>query len=108
MSWLTDLFTNKPKEDWRLVKTITMKCRVGEEHPNEKVYYHLFESDRGNRRVEIKGTANAVASSNWEIFKESNDTYQETIYPWVNGRMNTDIPTYGDVPKQEMLDYLKK
>ena len=95
----------KPKERWRLVKTIMVHVgRGGVSGEKGKLYYHLHESDLGNRKVEYACTISGVdAESGGRLL----DVYQETIYRWEHGRADPEIPRYGDIPEEDTVNILK-
>jgi hypothetical protein len=94
------------KENWRLVKTITESVvqTGGYTQKDGKVYYHLFESSKGRRKVEYQST---LKSSDLEADAKRIDTYQEKIYPWLNGRVDPDIPRYSQIPEEETAVMLR-
>jgi hypothetical protein len=95
-----------PKEEWRLVKTITDDIEQRFTKRNGKLYYHLFESNKGNRTVEFACTLDINKEQLCENAKRL-ITYQEKIFRWVNGRVDPDIPTYNQVPEEETIAVLK-
>lgn len=84
-----------PPEDWRLVKTIEAKIHWLDQKRNidevETIYYYLYESNVNNRRIEIKENGKY---SKMEGADKKQDVYLKIIYPWLNGKMYDDIPTY--------------
>ena len=95
-------FKRKPKEDWRLVKTISVG--VSGRAKEGKLYYHLFESNLGHRRTEFVCTIPGIdAEESGKLFTD----YQEKIYRWEMGRVDPEIPTYNQVPEEETANVLK-
>lgn len=72
------------------------------------MYYHLFESSLGNRKVQARVTGP-------EIFKQSEvdslakrlELYQKKIFRWKNGRRDPDIMVFSQVPEDDMMIKLK-
>jgi hypothetical protein len=96
-------------QDWRLMTTL--ECGVslsnrGIVSDHGKLYYHLLESDKGQRKIELGCTL--VLNDN-EIFLASRrmPLYHETVYPWLKGRYSPDIPRYADVPYDDTVKALK-
>lgn len=93
------------REDWRLVKTISRD--VKHDRVSGKLYFHLFESDKGNRKVEIKTTLELPSYINLTDSAKRFDVYQEKIYRWEHGRYDPDIPRYNQIPEEETANALK-
>ncbi len=96
------LFKRKPREDWRLVKThrvdVSSKSILG------VLYYHLFESNENNRRIEYDCT---IPNVNLEDGHKIYPVYHEIIYPWMQGRINPEIPRYSEIPEEETAAMLR-
>ena len=104
----------RPKENWRLVKTFSVSATFtfhNKIRKDEKVYYHLFESDRGRRKIDIESTMNIVVDpydgNKLQRMAEKLPFYQEKIYRWKQGRRDPDIPTYDQVPEEDTVNILK-
>jgi hypothetical protein len=114
-AWFTNLFR---REQWRLVATVSdpdeyahyTVNRIGERKDRGRFsfFYHLFESDRGNRRVEIAHTL-TTASRNYDATKtaKNSEFYHTKIYRWEQGRYDPDIPRYSEVPEEDTANALK-
>jgi len=100
-------FKFKPKEDWRLVKTIVDDVSRNSGKEKGKFYYHLFESSRGNRRVEFASTFSDLDKEALEKAGKHFDTYQDMIYRWEHGRVDPNIPRYDQIPEEETVNVLK-
>jgi hypothetical protein len=100
-------FKRKPKENWRLVKTIPFP--ISFDGKNGKIYYHLFESNYKNRRIEVMCTLVFPAYAHIDVESEARrfDIYQEKIYRWEKGRIDPEIPTYDQVPEEETVSVLR-
>ena len=99
------LWLKKFKEDWRLVKTCDSSATYDQK--NGKVYFHLFESNKGNRRVEITSTFNNIKPTVLQKHAECSSLYQERIYRWQQGRLDPDIPRYNQVFEEDTINFLK-
>jgi len=97
-------FKRKPKEDWRLVKTIKIGIIHNTSKKEGKLYYHLFESNLGNRRTRFACTFPEVDA---EIMGKKFEDYHEKVYRWEMGRVDPEIPTYNQVPEEEISNILK-
>jgi hypothetical protein len=94
------------KENWRLVKTFTNDIEQTLTKRDGKLYYHLFESDKGKRRIEFACTISIDHASLEEDAKRI-PIYQEKLFRWVNGRIDPDIPHYDQVPEEETANALR-
>ncbi len=85
------------REKWALVKSFKIDYSPLE-------YVHLFESSKGNRKIEHTVSGRRT----WSISDLKNSVlYQETIYRWLCGRRDLDIPTYDQVPAEETANVLR-
>lgn len=93
------------KQDWRLVKTLDVPVKF--DGKDGQIYYHLFESNKGTRKVNIQ--CSFVLPSYMDLKKEAKTTtlYQTKIYRWEMGRVDPDIPRYNQVPQEETANVLK-
>lgn len=91
------------REHWCLVKTI----KIDADNMIERGfgYYHLFESSKGNRKVEFAATIKVSSKFNEEMKQMS--VYQEKIVRWLSGRYDPEIPRYIDIPEEEIMSALK-
>ncbi len=97
-----DFIKRTPGEKWALVHTIEHPV-TGDGKPG-KIFYHLFESSFGNRKVETKctilGFEHFDGAKNLEI-------YHQKIYRWEMGRHDPEIPRYSDIGPEDTANYLK-
>jgi len=96
-----------PKEHWRLVKTFTQKVCRSSPDENGIAYYHLFESNKKNRRVEFNSTLYYSMSEQRERSMKNLSIYQEKIYRWECGRVDPEIPTYNEIPEEDTANVLR-
>jgi hypothetical protein len=111
MKWLSRLFG--PKKCWRLVQTFKYDngiSRGREGDPNYKsgdMYYYLFESDAGDRKIKVRCTIQDVDQPKLEEFAVSTDFYHEKLYRWLVGRGDPEIQRYDEVDQEETMHQLK-
>lgn len=98
------MFSFFKKQQWRLVKTIINPVKLNKIDGN--VYYHLFESDKGNRRIDIQCSITLPYMDLDEQARKL-ETYQVKIYRWEMGRLDPDIPSYNQIPEEETVNVLK-
>jgi|AntAceMinimDraft_5_1070358.scaffolds.fasta_scaffold215294_2 hypothetical protein len=99
------------RDKWILVKTFTeglqsTNTRTGRATTG-KIYFHLYESLKGNRRVEMTDTLNLGTKESVVQYGESTDTYNDIIVRWLSGRRDPNIPTYAQIPEQDTADALR-
>jgi hypothetical protein len=98
LSWLKLLLPQK----WRHVYTHVVDVRMTLVNQdtgrprleNGKVLYQCYESNRGNRKVNIAMTAAPLDGTNKAKLIED---YQIKIVPWLGGQYDPDILSYSDV-----------
>lgn len=102
----TSLPATKKGEEWRLVHTIVLnitRATLTGDKEKGKFYYHLHESNQGNRRLTCSSTFPEITDS--EAASKRFDDYHETVYPWLMGRYvevevdgaKRGVPTFNDV-----------
>ncbi len=110
MNWLQRLFSTKQtlKEDWRLVKTIAEPVhRELDSSVRGIMYYHLFESNFGNRKCEYANTIDGYTTVELHIYANNFTVYQTKVYRWLKGRFDPEIPTYDCVIEEDLINALK-
>lgn len=122
MSWWTTIF-GEPA-DWRLCTQIDADyvSRLQPGHPrynfnvateNETAYtytYYLYEDQDGNRRFEVIDTQDGDLNMEKEpknSFVYRNREFRNKIRPWLDGRVDPDIPSYEQVPVDDFKVVLK-
>lgn len=100
------------KERWALVKTITGgKVIWAEGQPHEKkdgkVYVHLYESNKGNRKIESACSFPEVSQEKIDAYVESTDTYQTKLVRWLAGRYDPEIPKYSEISEEDTANALR-
>ena len=96
-----------PKEQWRLVKTFEESVERRLTNEDGTAYFHLFESSKGNRRVEFRCSLSHSSTSEFAENMKRLNIYQQRIYRWEMGRYDPDIPTYNSVPEEETANALR-
>jgi len=93
------------KDDWRLVKTLTDDfIMIKDESKKGKMYYRLYESNKGKRKMEYQSN---LKIGNIHDLAFRLDAYLDTIYPWLEGGYNPDIPKYDEIPEMNTAAALK-
>jgi hypothetical protein len=101
MSWL-DYFK---RDDWRLVSTLSFDTKW--DRNSGKVYFHLYESRKGKRKINIATTLSLPTYMDLEREAKRFNVYQERIYRWEMGRHDPGIPRYSQVPEEDTANALK-
>jgi len=100
------------KTNWRLVATyeLTNGFQWGSEEngfTKGKIFYHLFESECGQRRTQIRTTIYDANKHKIEEFATSTEFYHKKIYRWLSGRSDPDIPRYSEIDQEETMHGLR-
>ena len=82
-------------------------------HDTWRVYIHCFESEYGERKIEIVGCKADVREA--AVYEEDrfdskvkiSSLYQTELYPWLCGRSNGRIPGF-EIVKSKKFDFKKK
>lgn len=118
MNWLSKFFETA---DWRLVKEIQagyMHYQFHHLRPEEKINekqeeltYYLYEDQNNNRRFDVVDSMDGDIDINSEEAKKTwtfrSPEYRHTIRPWLDGRVDPDIPRYDKVKHHDMVRILK-
>lgn len=94
------------KEKWAYVKMFAID-NVTFERKQGKVFIHLFESDRGNRRIKSSSSFPLLGQKTLEEFVASQDIYQEKLVRWENGRYDPEIPRFSDIGEDDTANALR-
>lgn len=101
------MFSFFKKEKWVVVKTVIMtKIKWGSE-TDGKVFIHLFESDKGNRKIESMCSFSDVDQSKIDDYVHSTDYYQTKLFRWLNGRYDPEIPKYSETGEEDTANALR-
>lgn len=102
-SWLKSKLV---REDWRLVHTITTSADVGTS--TYKFYFHLYESNKGNRKCVPLCTVPAdQMRTGIDYLINQMSVFLGQIHRWVSGRYDPNIPTYNQVPEEDLVNALR-
>jgi len=93
------------KEKWAYVKMFTID--VTYEREKGKIFIHLFESDKENRRIKSLSSFPTLEQKTIDDFVASLDIYQEKIMRWENGRYDPEIPRFSDIGEEDTVNALK-
>lgn len=96
------------KENFVLVKTFRFEV-VNSEISTEEgtLHVHCLESNKGNRKVDMKCSISNLKSTAFTRWANSNDFYQKTIYRWLSGRKDPEIPTFSQIGEEDTANFLR-
>lgn len=94
------------REKWAYVKMFTIDD-LTYERKKGKIFIHLFESDKGNRRIKSLSSFSSLEQKTLDDFVASQDIYQEKIMRWENGRYDPEIPRFSDIGEEDTVNALK-
>lgn len=115
INWFLALFAEKPKEHWLLVRTYTVEAtKTTTNHRGDvvgkpldgKVFFYMFESDKGNRKVEFGSTFSDFDPSG-EKYKVLSE-WADYIYPWLSGRHLKNTPSYSEAQSFDVATKLSE
>ncbi len=95
------------KEKWLHVHTLLHPCENSKTKEDGNLYIHLFESSKGNRRIEFASSFPNVSQDNIEKFGKSTEVYQTRVVRWLSGRRDPEIPRYDQVGEEDVAAALK-
>ncbi len=100
------------KQKWLHVKTITLGNLIygssdSKKAKDVKIFIQLFESDRGNRKIETACSLSDVSQEKIDIFVKASDEYQLRILRWASGRADPEIPRYSQLGEEDTANALK-
>ena len=106
------MFSIFKREKWALVKTIvgaglTYAAGTPNEMTNGKVYVHLYESSKGNRRIETACSFVGISQEKIDEYVKSTDTYQTKLIRWLSGRYDPEIPRYSETDVEDTANALR-
>ena len=92
------------KEKWALVKIIKDDFYIDKK--SYIMYFNLFESNKGARKVELSMTYLRVYTDVLHI-AEQMAIYHEVVKRWEAGRLDPNIPRYSQVGEEDTMNALK-
>lgn len=101
-NFFSNLFKRKK---WAYVKMITIPCAVGDRKGD--VFIHLFESNLGNRKMQVGSTFASIEQTEILQFVLSSSVYHTKITRWLSGRPDPEIPTFNTVGEDDLVNALK-
>jgi len=111
MIWLKKLFA---KKDWRMVKRIDARYMVtngltGKVKDGCVLSYYLYENQFRTRIFDLVDSEEGdldVERVDKSHFAFRNDVYRNQIKPWMDGRLDPEVPSYEQVPKDDFQNAL--
>jgi hypothetical protein len=104
------MFSFFKKEKWIHVKTITIDdvtYGTSENLKDGKIFIHLYESDKGSRRIESASSFSGVEQAKIDRYVNSHECYQLTIVRWLGGRLDPEIPRYSQIGEEDTANALR-
>lgn len=106
------MFSFFKKEKWALVKTYdyggyNWAAGTAHEVKDLKIYVHYYESDKGNRKIDMGCSSTDVPQNKLEEFVECTHTYQTKTLRWLNGRYDPEIPRYSELGEEDTANALR-
>ena len=94
------------RKKWAHVKTLTIdnvkySSKVG------KIYIHLYESNKGDRRIECSSSFTDLFQGSIDEFVISQEIYQERLVRWKAGRYDPEIPRFSEIGEDDTVNALK-
>ena len=73
-----------------------------------RFYYRLYESNKGNRKVEFASTSpDLIGIGALDFIANQRIFYHEKIARWKQGRFDPDVPRFDQVPEEDMANALR-
>lgn len=101
------MFSFFRKEKWALVKSVTSNKITWGKEKDGIVSVHLFESDKGNRKIECICSFPDVPQDTIDNYVKSTEYYHKTLYRWLAGRYNPEIPRYSQIGEEDTANALR-
>ena len=93
------------KTNWKLVKII--KLTVNHRNKSGNFYYRLYESNKGDRKMEYGCDLSSVNEEGAKDYAYRSPQYLEVIKRWLDGRSDPEILTYSQVVDEDVMNALK-
>lgn len=94
------------REKWAYVKIFVINDVKYKLHSG-KVYIHLYESNKGNRKIKSTVTIPEVDTEIIDNFVQRQDLYQTKLVRWLEGRADPDIPCFSQIGEEDTVNALK-
>jgi hypothetical protein len=101
------MFSFFKKQKWMLVKTITVDQISWAGEKGGKIFIHLYESDKGNRKMESACSFSEATQEKIDTFIKSKEFYQTKIHRWLAGRYDPEIPRYSEIGEEDTVNALR-
>ena len=106
------MFSFFKREKWAHVKTSTqtgITYALGQPHEKKdgKIFIQFFESNKGNRRIELACSFSEVGQEKIDEYVRSSEIYQTRIVRWLAGRRDPEIPTYFQIGEEDVANALR-
>jgi hypothetical protein len=100
------------REKWVIVRTMTgTGVTFAAGHPHEKkdgkIYIHLYESNKGNRKIKSVCSFTEAPQDKIDEYVKSTETYNKQILRWLSGRYDPEIPRYSDISEEDTANALR-
>lgn len=95
----------KTKPIWAHVKTLKIGAKFGGDEG--WVFIQLFESNKGERKVDYASSFPRASHYEVERYAESSDLYQTRLVRWLSGRIDPEIPKFSDIADEDLSNTLK-
>lgn len=112
MNWFMKLFA---KKDWRMVKQVDATYSITNTVTKKKIKtdcvlsYYLYENQFRERIFDIVDSEEGdldVARTDKNHFAFRNEIYRNKIKPWMDGRLDPEVPSYEQIPKDDFQNAL--
>jgi len=101
------MFSFFKKEKWAQVKTLTIDNIKWGTESGGKIFIHLFESDKGNRKMTSACSFHEAPQEKIDVYIKSGEFYQTKILRWLNGRRDPEISTYSEIGEEDTANALR-
>lgn len=95
----------KSKEKWTHVREFSISVRY--QYIDGLIYFHLYESPTGNRKVDITTTHTLLTEKEAKDLGLKSRLYNERIVRWLGGRHDVEIPRYSECSVDDLANALK-
>jgi hypothetical protein len=100
------------REKWVIVRTMTgtgITFAAGQPHEKKdgKIYVHLYESNKGRRKIESVYSFSGVPQHKIDEYVKGTETYNKQLLRWLSGRYDPEIPRYSDIGEEDTANALR-
>lgn len=101
------MFSFFKKEKWALVKTLDYPGITWGTSTGGVIYIHLFESEKGNRKIETACSFSEATQEKIDAFVRGSALYQKKLFRWMEGRYDPEIPRYSEIGEEDTVNALR-